>query len=392
LIVVLLGVASPAMCADVKKQLQGINKEIKEKKQLIEKTTQVESRVSGELEEIDRSLKEKEHTLSVLARDLKMAESGLEKTQHEIEIVQKDAEARKLLIQRRLAAVYKSGDVGNLRFYFSSDSFPQMQESLRYMKALLENDRKLVVEYNKRVDKLKTLKKTLEGAARRKENIKYIIEGKKHEIEAEKTKKASFLTHVREDKKSYLASLRELEANSMRLQSIMERLEAASRKSYTAKKRQQSVKPKNRGAAPIVPPATNSTGFASQKGRLPLPAQGHIVSSFGRHKHPEFNSFTISNGLTISAPSGSDVHAVYDGTIVFADYFKGYGNMVIVDHGDGFFSLYAHNNKVFKRSGASVRKNEAIASVGDVDSSKGPVLYFEIRYQGKPIDPTPWVR
>jgi septal ring factor EnvC (AmiA/AmiB activator) len=391
LIVVLIGVASPALSADVKKQLQGIKKEIKEKKQLIDKTAQVETRVSGELEEISRSLKEKEKALSALTRDLDAAESGLEKTQHEIEVVQKDAEARKLLIQKRLSAVYKSGDVGNFRFYFSSESFPLMQESLRYMKALLENDRKLILEYNERIDTLKTLKKSLEGVARRKENIKSVIEVKKHEIENEKSKKASYLLHVREDKKSYLASLHELEDNSRRLQSIVERLEAASRKSYTAKVRKQSVKPKSRGAAPVVPPITTSTGFASQKGRLSLPAQGHIVGSFGRHKHPEFNSFTVSNGVTISSPSGSDVHSIYDGTVVFADYFKGYGNMVIIDHGDGFFSLYAHNNRIMKRSGATVRKNETIASVGDVDSSKGPVLYFEIRYQGKPIDPTPWI-
>jgi len=139
-------------------------------------------------------------------------------------------------------------------------------------------------------------------------------------------------------------------------------------------------------------PMSASSGFASQKGRLSLPARGRIITTYGRHKHPEFNSFTFSNGIAISAPNGADVRSVYDGTVVFADYFKGYGNMVIVDHGGGFLSVYAHNSRVAKRAGASVSKNEVVASVGDVDSTKGPMLYFEIRHQGRAIDPSPWVR
>jgi len=386
--------ANSARGADVKRQLQGINKEIKEKKQLIDKTIQVESRVSGELAKIDSSLKEKEASLTTLNRDLKVVEGGLEKTRREIEVVQKDAETRKLLIQKRLVAVYKSGDVGNVRIFFSSESFPQMLENLRYMKAMLDKDRQLVAAYNERIEMLKELKRKLASAARGKENLKGNIESRKHEIEVEKARKASILNQVREDKKNYQVSLRELEANSRRLHAIMVRLEAASRKSYTVKARKQSkqtVKEAGKDAVASVPP-TSSRGFASQKGRLSLPAQGRIVGSFGRHKHPEFNSYTNSNGISISASSGADVRAVYDGRIVFADYFKGYGNMVIVDHGDGFFSLYAHNSRVLKRTGANVAKNEVLANVGDVDSQKGPVLYFEIRYQGRPIDPTPWVR
>ncbi|MDD2336650.1 MAG: peptidoglycan DD-metalloendopeptidase family protein, partial [Geobacteraceae bacterium] len=287
--------------------------------------------------------------------------------------------------------VYKAGEVGNIRFLFSSETLPQMLENLRYMKALLENDRQLVVAYNERIGKLKELKTSMEQDVRRKENLKQSIVLKKQEIEEEKKTKASFLLKVREDKKAYIASLQELKANSRRLQSIVEKLEAASRKRYTAKTRRQYVKPDSKGGTSFVPPPT-STGFGAQKGRLSLPTQGRIVGSFGRHKHPEFNSYTFSNGISIAAPIGADVRSIYSGTIVFSGYFKGYGNMVIVDHGDGFFSLYAHNSKVYKRVGSNVASNEVLASVGDVDSPQGSSLYFEIRYQGKPIDPAPWVR
>lgn len=409
---------APAWCADAKKQLQGIKKEIREKKQLINKTAEEESRVSGELARIDKRLKEKEASLVALKQDLKLVEGGLEKTRGEIGVVQREAEARKLLIQKRLVSVYKGGEAGTLRFLFSSESFPQMLENQRYMKALLESDRKLLSAYEERIEKLRHLKKKMESDARRKENLRGSIELTKRQIEEEKSSKTSFLVHVREEKTAYQASLKELEANSRRLQSIVARLEAESRRNEAARRRaaaaaaarsqnkaQKSIqdrvqarvqkkaqnRPQDRPSPVALPPVT-SGGFAAQKGRLALPTQGRIIGSFGRHKHPEFNSFTVSNGISISAPSGADVRSVYDGRVVFSDYFKGYGNMVIVDHGGGFFSLYAHNSKVFKRAGASVSKNEVLASVGDVDSSKGSILYFEIRYQGRPVDPAPWVR
>lgn len=401
LLILISCLATSAWSADAKKQLQGIKKEISEKKRLITKTTQVENVVTSELAKIDQSLRIREQNLAELNRNMKSVEKGLEKTRTEIDSVVKDVEGRKLLIQNRLVAVYKAGEVGNIRFLFSSESLPQMLENLRYMKALLENDRQMVAEYNERIAKLKDLKAGLEQDVRRKESIKQSIVVKKQEIEAEKENKASYLQKIREDKKSYIASLQGLEANSRRLQSIVakleaasrqrQRLEAASRKRYTAKNSQQTDTPDKKGGTSFVPPST-STGFGAQKGRLSFPTHGRIVGSFGRHKHPEFNSYTVSNGISIAAPIGTEVRSIYPGTIIFSDYFKGYGNMVIVDHGDGFFSLYAHNSKVYKRSGSNVAKNELLASVGDVDSPRGSMLYFEIRYQGKPINPAPWIR
>jgi septal ring factor EnvC (AmiA/AmiB activator) len=169
-------------------------------------------------------------------------------------------------------------------------------------------------------------------------------------------------------------------------------LEARNRKGYSAKSR--GTERHGKDAHTFQPPLTvvPDKGLGAQKGRLTLPVKGTIVERFGRHKHPEFDSFTFSNGISVTAPAGTPIHAVFDGEVIFADYFKGYGNMIIVDHGGGFFSLYAHAASVAKKVGSKVARNDVLASVGDVDSSKGPLLYFEIRYQGKPVDPAPWFR
>ena len=373
-------------CADVNEELRGINKEIREKRLLLKKTRKVETEVNVELKKIGKELQGEEASLAVLQRDLKGAESSLTRTQHEIEAVREDTERKKQQIKQRLSALYKAGEIGGVRVYFSSESFPQMMENMHYMKAVLTNDRKLFGEYNSRIERLKLLRSSLEGDVERKEKFKVNIEAKKREIEEVKEGKAAYLRKLGEDKKTYLASLKELQANARRLQIMVERLEAKRRKGYNVKKENKSV-----GGGPSLLHIPDK-GFGALKGRLSMPTKGEITDGFGRHKHPDFNSYTVSNGITIAAPQGAEVRSVYDGQVIFADYFKGYGNMVIVDHGGGFFSLYAHTSRIVKKVGTTVARNEVIASVGDADSTRGPMLYFEIRYQGKPVDPSPWLK
>jgi len=386
-VLLLVLLAAGASGADVRDQLRGVKKEIKEKKQLLKKTAKVEQKVSGELLVIDRSLKEKEAQFATLARELQGVERTISKTEKEIGTVKDEVQQKKHEIERRLVSVYKAGEIGNMRVFYSSESFPQMVENLRYMRSVIENDRKLFADYNTKIAELSKLKETLESDATRKERLKVGIEQKRQEIAGEKSKKAAYLVKVRQDKQAHLSSLRELQANAGRLQAMVRKLEAMSRKSYTSK----NIKTPSKGMQPGLP-SFPDTGFGAQRGRLSLPVSGQVVSGFGRHKHPEFNSYTVSNGISITAAAGADIKAVYEGKVIFANYFKGYGNMVIIDHGGGFFSLYAHASRIAKRVGAQVARNEAIASVGDVDSPRGDMLYFEIRYQGRPVDPASWFR
>ena len=398
-LVLALAGAGPSR-AGVKEDLQGVKKEIREKNLLLSKTRKVETKVSGELEQIQRSLKEKQSGLVQLGRELGGVEQGIGQTLNEIERTRLEADKKRAQIERRVVALYKGGETGNLRVFFSSESFPQMTENLRYLKSVLENDKMLFSQYNEDLTHLNGLKTRLEQDAARKEGIRRNMVAKKHEIEQEQTRKASYLVKVRQDKQGYVASIKELQANAQRLQNMFARLEARNRKALEARNR-KAYSAKGRGNAghgkdahmlQPPPPLVPDKGLGAQKGRLSLPVKGTIVERFGRHKHPEFDSFTFSNGISVTAPAGTPIHAVFDGEVIFADYFKGYGNMIIVDHGGGFFSLYAHASSVAKKVGAKVARNDVLASVGDVDSSKGPLLYFEIRYQGKPVDPAPWFR
>jgi len=387
-IALLLAIVPLARGANPKDELRGVKQEIKAKKQLITKTRKVEAVVSTELQEINRNLAQKESDLGRLDRDLAAVESSLERTAREIAQVTDEANRKRREIERRLASLYKAGELGALRMFFSAESFPQMAENIRYMRSILENDKKIFAEYNQKIEQLRKLKGDLEQDAARKARIKQGIALKKREIEEEKGKKALYLTKVRQDRKGYEASLRELQANAARLQTMIERLDALSRRKLSSRHEKPGSRLK---PAPELPPVPDR-GFASQKGRMSLPVKGEIIESFGKHKHPEFNSYTFSNGMSISAGMGTEIRSIYDGNIIFADYLKGYGNMVIIDHGGGYMSLYAHAGRILKKVGAEVSRNEAVATVGDMDSGRGPMLYFEIRHQKKPVDPAGWVR
>lgn len=385
----LMMAAASAVCAEnPKDELSGVKREIKAKKQLITKTKKVEAVISTELREILRNLEQKEADLGRLSIDLRGVESSLSRTGHEIHKVTEEANQKRREIEHRLSSLYKAGELGALRMFFSAESFPQLAENIRYMKSILENDKRIFVEYNQKIDQLKRLKSELERDALKKERIMTGIEEKKREIEKEKSKKAAYLGKVRQDRKSYETSLKELQANASRLQAMITRLEALSRRKLSSRHETPGGKLKPLAELPPVP----DRGFASQKGRMSLPVRGEIIESYGKHKHAEFNSFTFSKGLSISAAPGTEIKTIYEGTVIFADYFKGFGNMMVVDHGGGYFSLYAHASRLTKKVGAEVTRHETIGAVGDVDSSKGSILYFEIRHQGKPVDPAGWVR
>lgn len=387
-ILLLLISASVARGESPRDELKGVKKEIRAKKQLISKTRKVEAVVSTELQEINRNLVQKESDLGRLDRDLKGVESSLDRTGREITRVTDEANRKKQEIERRLASLYKAGELGAVRMFFSAESFPQMAENIRYMRSILDNDKKIFAEYDQKIVELRKLKVDLERDAAKKSRIKEGIAVKKLEIEQEKSKKAAYLAKVRLDRSSYEKSLKELQANAARLQTMMERLEALSRRKLSSRHEKPGSRLKPLAELPPVP----DRGFGSQKGRMSLPVRGEIVETYGKHKHPDFNSYTFSKGLSISAGAGSDIKSIYDGSVIFSDYFKGYGNMIIIDHGGGYFSLYAHTARIMKKVGADVARNETVATVGDTDSSRGPMLYFEIRHQGKPVDPAAWVR
>jgi septal ring factor EnvC (AmiA/AmiB activator) len=139
----------------------------------------------------------------------------------------------------------------------------------------------------------------------------------------------------------------------------------------------------------ILPQAgQESADFQRLKGRLRLPVVGELANRFGSPRH---DTGLTWNGLFLASRTGAEVRAIAAGRVVFADWLRGFGNLLILDHGGGYMSLYGNNESVLRQPGDSVRAGDAIAAVGSSGGSAETGLYFEIRYRGKPVDPLSWV-
>ena len=162
----------------------------------------------------------------------------------------------------------------------------------------------------------------------------------------------------------------------------------AQKKSQTSKSRQTAKSGKSSSSRTVAAPATGS--FGKLRGKLTMPTQGKIVERFGQ-QHEGAASELSWRGLLISGKMGQDVVATAGGTVVFADWMRGFGNLMILDHGSNYLSVYANNESLFKSVGDTVKQGETIASVGRSGGEDSPGLYFELRYKGKPFDPARWI-
>jgi len=143
--------------------------------------------------------------------------------------------------------------------------------------------------------------------------------------------------------------------------------------------------------AALPPEKMASSGFLLEKGKLPRPVEGPIEVGFGQILNPLFNTVTLQKGVDMRAPEGTPVHAIHAGRVVHAGWFQGYGNLMIVDQGDGYYTLFAHLATIGKEIDNLVATGDEIGTVGATGSLKGPYLYFEIRRHGQALDPAAWM-
>jgi septal ring factor EnvC (AmiA/AmiB activator) len=191
-------------------------------------------------------------------------------------------------------------------------------------------------------------------------------------VRLEAERKKQLLASLRREKESRVRAVKELEQAALRLQKMMEEIS-----------RRAVRKP------PETPPGV---GLGALRGRLDWPVKGQLISGFGKGRHREVSAEIFHNGIDIGAPLGEEIKAVEKGTVVFADRFSGYGKMIIVDHGERYYTIYAHLSEILTKNGEQVRRSETIGRLGDSESLAGAKLYFEMRKDGRPIDPVPFFK
>lgn len=357
-----------------KKDLQGLKKKIQQEQQQVRTIRRKESSVLSQLNRLERSLAKGEKELKALDRKLAGITRKAQLAGQDLHHLTRSIAMQEQSMQDRLVALYKFRPLEGVHWIFSSVPAEDLTSSRRYLESILDQDRSLLEDQLRRQDLAEKYRQRLMEDQEELQAIRKQAERKRAEIQTDRLRKSRLLAGVRGEKQVHLAALRELETASGRLQNLIDRLE----KEIREKARVQKFVPAGKG-------------FAALRGRLIFPVEGRILSTFGRNENPRFHTFTVQKGIEIETPAGEEIRAVHDGRVLYADWFKGYGKILIIDHGEGYYTLSGHASDLLKKVGENVRAGETVALTGDTGSLKGPCLYFEIRHRGRPLDPLEWL-
>jgi septal ring factor EnvC (AmiA/AmiB activator) len=326
---------------------------------------------SLQLEKLERSMQQGAAELADNRARPREAEDALREMETSSIVMSRELDGLRRSYSRRIRALYKMGRSSYAVAILTSDSFYTALKRLKYLGIIAERDRAVISQYGLALEQLSAVQAETAG---RKEEItrrKLAVEAQKAELLARRREKSGILKSVRSEKGVYEQTLRELEESSASLWAMINKEEKEDR---TARKQ-----PKDREVM--------TAGTA----RFPWPVAGQVLTRFGMQRHPQFKTMIFRRGIEIGAREGDTVRAINDGQVAFADWYKGYGKLLIIEHASGFYSLYGNLEQIALAKGDRVSKGQAVGLVGETGSLKGPKLYFEIRYKGEAQDPLAWL-
>ena len=362
IILLSLPMASPDVLSALKAKLAEINKRIFHIKTKLSKTKKEEKYAYQKLIETSRRLNRTESELKQNEAKIQHLQTNIGYLSQDIQKKQNQLYKHQQRLERRLIEYYKQGGRGGFLAVFLgvSDAFTVLSRSY-YMKQVLEEDKALFDEIKREKAILEQQKAELESEKQKALLLKHQQEENKRQIEIEKAKRRAILKDIESKRIEYERALEELERNSREIEQMLLALE-------------KTPEGQKRLAHPW-------------KGGFIYPVRGQLTSRFGMRTHPIYHITKMHTGIDLAAPSGTPIKAAAGGEVVFAGWWGGYGNVVIIDHGGGISTLYGHCSAIYVRKGQSVSQGEVIAAVGSTGLATGPHLHFEVRKNGKPVDP-----
>lgn len=352
--------------------------------QELERLKQEETDYQKSLEKIEKLLDTAEKELQVAKTSYSNTLKQIEKLEEELEVEQNKLDLQLIILKNRLKKFYKYNNITYLSVLLESKDFSQFLNRYRYLGCILKDDADIIKQVKEQVEFVKKQKDSLENKKEITKLLEQEIEKEKENIEISAEAKNKYIAKIEEEKKKQLAILEELEKSSAQ---IMEIIELAYQEREKAKQAQQQAQSKQTGAEA----ARTEPTLQPKKGIFQLPLKGSIISNYGQQKQPELNTYVFNSGIDISSPLGEAVRAASFGTVIYIGNVKGYGEIIILDHGGNVVTLYAHLSKVLIKMNDQVSKGQIIGQVGTSGGVPSPRLHFEVRVEGKPVNPFDWL-
>ncbi len=352
-----------------KKELEKLKAETEGKRKKDAAIRKKEASILSLLEEMDHKVRVRQQEASLIELKIREKEEEMENLSSAIVQLNGEIREKKGLISQRLRMIYQERKNAVVKTLFDSRDYPNFLKRFYYLKIIAKREGEMLSLFKGRHGQLEEKGVQIIRTKRQMEYEREALAQKLVEIREERKNKNILLTRVRDERAFYEKALAELDESSLQLQAMLKKMEEE-------RKRLQHPLPEK---------------FSGGKGHLSWPSDGEVVGRFGRQKHAKFDTYIFRKGIEIAPSRGDEVRAVYDGSIVYANWFKGYGMVIIIDHGENYYSMYAHLSKLMVSVGERVQKNRTIGLVGETGLSKGGRLYFEIRHQGEPLDPLIWL-
>ncbi len=363
-----LAAAVPAQ-ADRREDLERLRRAIEDSRARVARYEREERGLLETLETLER-------TAALLEQAVAVARERSEAADRELAGVNADAQALserldriEASMSRRAVALYRAGELGSVRLLFASEGLREFFTRVYALRRLLGHDADLLDRHREASRRLDATRLRVASAAREAASAQQALRDRSQELDAERAAKRRVVDRLRASRASERSALAELETAARALEETLSQLQ------------------EDAGAE-----AVHSGQFASLRGSLPPPVPAEIARGYGRVVDRRFRTETFRKGAEFDAPVGTPVRAVADGRVRYAGRFRGYGNLLILDHGDAYFTVSAHLSRIEVAVGAPVRQGEVVGRVGETGSLSGPRLYFEVRRGAKALDPRDWLR
>jgi len=347
-------------------KLAAITKEIDQIEAKLALLKKSEKSLLNDIYQIELSYEKARIENNKLKMQLRSTTEAISQKSTEQKLLTAEIDKSKKNLKKILRILYKLGDNSYLKLFIRVASFEQLFKNYRMFTALINYKSTELEKLKNNIQRLNVVNNELKLSYAELQSLQQEQEKKLRSIAGLKQGKLTLIRKINTDRKNYLQLRDEMRAEAAHIDQLIS------------------------GESSLFPSRT--LDLDGIRGKLRWPLNGKIISSYGKVRSTRFNTYIFNNGIKIQ-PGGSDnVRAVYSGVVVFADYFKGYGNLIIVQHSKKFYSLYGYNDKILKAKGDSVEEGELISVAGDTGSTTGKALYFEIRNESEAQDPVKWLR
>jgi len=388
-------------------------------KEDIGKTEKARGNAADSLAASEAAISNANRSLRELAAEQERTKKRLEKLSVSQEALEAAVAQQRNRLEKMLRGQYVGGQDDRVKLLLSGDNPNRIARELRYLGYVSAEQSKAIDILQQNLAAIEANKSDAEEARNALEDIADEQREQKALLEKEKNKRKALLSQLSTQLSAQRKQAGNLTRDEERLSSLVEKLaaliaqqrkaeeEEAKRRARAKAEQKEKLAAKARSAdksaerpeanptkaagksapEPEPPPANDGSGFTGMKGKLRLPVKGELVASFGAHRADGPNW----KGLFIKAAEGAEVKAVAAGEIIFADWMRGFGNLLVVDHGGQYMTIYGNNQSLLKRPGDKLKVGDVIAIVGNSGGNEQSGLYFEMRYQGRAIDPSSWM-